>query len=153
MSKQAALVKRSIPALAYRKEKDKGRPLLSSLLISASVYLISLILISLAFCAYIYGKDDPLSLIFFMSMTSSAISSFLGAFFLCRRWGQSPFASALIFIGITLLISLLIALTTKSHIEFSKAILTKLPSVISAMLGSFLGNIKKRSSPYNKYSR
>lgn len=153
MSKQASLVKRSVPVLAYRKEKSKSQSLLSSLLISVGVYLISLILISLAFCAYILGKDDPLSLIFFMSMTSSAISSFLGAFFLCKRWGQSPFASALIFIGVTLLISLLIALISKSHIEFSKAMLTKLPSVISAFLGSFIGKIRKKTSPYDKYSR
>lgn len=153
MSKQASLVKRSVPALAYRKEKTKSQSLLSSLLISLCVYLISLILISLAFCAYLVSKEDPLSLIFVMSMTSSAISSFLGAFFLCKRWGQNVFASALIFIGITFALSLLITLISKNSLEFSKALLSKLPSIIAAFLGSFIGKIKKKSAPYEKYSR
>lgn len=153
MTNKAALAKRNIPALAYCKEKPKSRSVLPSILISVGVYIISLIIISLVFCAYLSGKEDPLSQIFIMSMTSSAISSFLGAFFLCKRWRQNSFACALIFIGITIAISLLVTLTGKNTLEVSKAMLCKLPSVISAFLGSFIGKIKKKTSPYDKYSR
>ena len=153
MSKQASLVKRNIPAIAYRKEKSRSQSLLSSLLISIGAYFVSLILICLAFCVYLAGKENPLSSIFIMSMTSSAISSFLGAFFLCKRWRQNSFACALTFIGITLAISLIMTLISKNTLEFSKALLSKLPSVISAFLGSFVGKIKKTTSPYDKYSR
>ena len=148
---------RSAPPAARvsAREEITAAPIIKGIVGGLFVYALVGVALTLISAAILLATPDPDSLILPFSIASQLIATFVGGILSSRRAGGYPLVCGLLFGAcvtvISMLFSLLLPDSLSAGLSFIGAIGFHLPAILSGLLGSAAGSIKKRDKRARKY--
>ena len=142
-----------------RTTETQGHSTIKRYIVSAALgflaFLVAMLILSLSGALIISKSSDSTKLIPFVSTVSMTVSALLGGIVCAKKSGSSALFSSLIFlstVGLSVVLMTLIFLKDSHDAPLWQDLLLKIPVMLGAIFGGFIGNIKKKpKSLYDKY--